>query len=161
MTLQSKLQNNSAVVGVMALGYVGLPLLRAFWSAGLNVVGFDVDHEKIEQLKRGQNYLKHLGEHFVSDMAATRDAGRFDTRPDAVLPRARHLIARLAAALGAGAGPERVEAAQRGESIAHTMALAFGIAGLRSASATSLRVSSARRWPRISCSTACPRRGCG
>ena len=82
MNLRAKIENNSAVVGVIGLGYVGLPLLRAFFQAGFPVVGFDIDQSKIDALKGGRNYLKHLGEDFVRELsgsnrfAATADFGR-------------------------------------------------------------------------------------
>lgn len=50
-TLAGKIENKQAVVGVIGLGYVGLPLLKAFHAAGYPVVGFDVDGRKIESLK--------------------------------------------------------------------------------------------------------------
>lgn len=80
MSLQSKIENNSAVIGVIGLGYVGLPLLAVFHRAGFPVVGFDVDERKIEALHRGENYLKHLGKTLVSDM---RKGGRFDATSNA------------------------------------------------------------------------------
>ncbi len=80
MTLREKIDNNTAVVGVIGLGYVGLPLLAAFCKGGFTVIGFDVDPKKIELLKRGENYLKHLGDTLVSDMVVT---GRFDATVDA------------------------------------------------------------------------------
>ncbi len=79
MSLQSKLASNSAVVGVIGLGYVGLPLLHAFHQAGLPVIGFDVDPRKIDALHKGENYLKHLGPNLVRDM---RSSGRFDATSD-------------------------------------------------------------------------------
>ena len=71
MSLQSKIDDNSALVGVIGLGYVGLPLLRAFWAAGFPVIGFDVDPAKVEALTAGRNYLKHLGKSYVADMSAS------------------------------------------------------------------------------------------
>jgi len=68
LTLQTKIDNRSAVVGVIGLGYVGLPLCRAFWGAGFKVLGFDIDPEKITLLNRGECYLKHFGENFVREM---------------------------------------------------------------------------------------------
>jgi UDP-N-acetyl-D-glucosamine dehydrogenase len=68
-TLEAKIQDRTAVVGVIGLGYVGLPLLRAFFQAGFPVLGFDIDPSKIEMLLRGESYLKHLGEDFVQAMA--------------------------------------------------------------------------------------------
>jgi UDP-N-acetyl-D-glucosamine dehydrogenase len=81
MKLESKIKEKTAVVGVIGLGYVGLPLLAAFHRAGYPVIGFDVDAKKIERLKRGENYLKHLGSTLVSDMVK---AGRFDATADRV-----------------------------------------------------------------------------
>src|SRR5687768_8192680 len=79
VSLHQKIHDNSAVVGVIGLGYVGLPLLRAFNSAGFRVVGFDVDPSKIDALHAGRNYLKHLGSGFVKEMVAS---GRFDATVD-------------------------------------------------------------------------------
>ncbi|MGD0387606.1 MAG: nucleotide sugar dehydrogenase [Tepidisphaeraceae bacterium] len=75
MELLDKITSKSARVGVIGLGYVGLPLLAAFHRAGFHVIGFDVDPAKIEALQRGENYLRHLGETLVRDMKL---AGRFD-----------------------------------------------------------------------------------
>src|SRR5947207_142335 len=75
MMLQDKIQNNTAVVGVIGLGYVGLPLLHAFNAAGFRVLGFDIDQKKIECLSRGENYLKHLGPSMVRDMLVTNRFG--------------------------------------------------------------------------------------
>jgi UDP-N-acetyl-D-glucosamine dehydrogenase len=77
--LAAKLADRSAVVGVVGMGYVGLPLLAAFHRAGFPVVGFDVDPAKVEQLRAGHNYLSHLGATLVSDMVT---AGRFDATAD-------------------------------------------------------------------------------
>ena len=71
MELAEKIEKNAARVGVIGLGYVGLPLLRAFHSAGFPVLGFDIDEKKIAALHRGENYLKHLGADFVKEMAAS------------------------------------------------------------------------------------------
>lgn len=67
--LEHKIKTRTATVGVVGLGYVGLPLLRAFFQSGFPVVGYDVDTTKIEMLKRGESYLKHLGEDFVRDLS--------------------------------------------------------------------------------------------
>ncbi|HLL89367.1 MAG TPA: nucleotide sugar dehydrogenase [Tepidisphaeraceae bacterium] len=69
--LCEKIDAGRAVVGVVGLGYVGLPLLAAFHAAGMRVVGFDNDPRKIDALTRGENYLKHLGPTLVSDMQRT------------------------------------------------------------------------------------------
>ncbi|HXE54048.1 MAG TPA: nucleotide sugar dehydrogenase [Tepidisphaeraceae bacterium] len=101
MSLHEKIQTRSAKVGVIGLGYVGLPLLAAFHKAGFPVIGFDVDPAKIQALRRGENYLKHLGPALVSDMLkagrfeATNDPSRLG-EPDAVIscvptPLGKHL----------------------------------------------------------------------
>ena len=79
MDLKQKIENGTAVVGVIGLGYVGLPLMRAFNAAGFRVIGFDVDQGKIDALHRGENYLKHLGGDYVKQMVAS---GRFDATAD-------------------------------------------------------------------------------
>jgi UDP-N-acetyl-D-glucosamine dehydrogenase len=75
MSLLSRIEKGNAVVGVIGLGYVGLPLLHVFHRAGFSVIGFDIDPRKITALHRGENYLKHLGPTMVSDMLKK---GRFD-----------------------------------------------------------------------------------
>jgi UDP-N-acetyl-D-glucosamine dehydrogenase len=77
--LKTKIKDGSAIIGVIGLGYVGLPLMRAFSVAGFRVIGFDVDQNKIDALHRGENYLKHLGADFVKQMVAS---GRFDATAD-------------------------------------------------------------------------------
>lgn len=67
--LEEKIQARTATVCVVGLGYVGLPLLRAFFKAGFPVLGFDVDQEKIDLLNRGESYLKHLGADFAKEMS--------------------------------------------------------------------------------------------
>ena len=49
-----------AVVGIVGLGYVGLPLVREFCAAGFKVIGFDVDARKVAMLKAGKTYIRHL-----------------------------------------------------------------------------------------------------
>lgn len=78
-TLQSKIEQKTAVVGVIGLGYVGLPLVHAFCEVGFATIGFDIDRAKIKQLCRGESYLKHLGEHLAKELLAT---GRFSATDD-------------------------------------------------------------------------------
>ena len=54
------IEAQSITVGIVGLGYVGLPLLLRFSSEGFNVVGFDIDQEKIDLLTRRETYLKHI-----------------------------------------------------------------------------------------------------
>ncbi|MGE3109854.1 MAG: nucleotide sugar dehydrogenase [Phycisphaerales bacterium] len=79
MTLSQKISNRSAVVGIIGLGYVGLPLARAFHDAGFRVLGFDIDESKIVAIEAGRSYIKHLGDDFVRPM---RDSGHFKATTD-------------------------------------------------------------------------------
>ena len=58
--LAAKIADKTAKIGIIGLGYVGLPLISAFTNAGFHCIGFDVDGEKVRQLKAGRSYIKHL-----------------------------------------------------------------------------------------------------
>ncbi|HTF99818.1 MAG TPA: nucleotide sugar dehydrogenase, partial [Nitrospirota bacterium] len=60
VNLLGKIQDRSAIVGVIGLGYVGLPLILAFEKAGFQVNGYDVDENKITSLNHGKSYIKHI-----------------------------------------------------------------------------------------------------
>jgi UDP-N-acetyl-D-glucosamine dehydrogenase len=60
MELIEKIKSRDARVGVIGLGYVGLPLVIEFLRAGFHVTGFDVDESKITSLKAGRSYIKHI-----------------------------------------------------------------------------------------------------
>ena len=55
-----KAEDKSLTVGVIGLGYVGLPLVLSYAAKGYKVIGFDVDLTKIEALSAGQSYIKHI-----------------------------------------------------------------------------------------------------
>jgi UDP-N-acetyl-D-glucosamine dehydrogenase len=58
--LRQKIEDRATRVGIIGLGYVGLPLALTFVERGFGVLGFDVDSVKIEALEAGHNYIKHL-----------------------------------------------------------------------------------------------------
>jgi len=58
--LLDQIRNKEATVGIIGLGYVGLPLLIRFGRAGFPLVGFDVDTKKINALLHGNSYIKHI-----------------------------------------------------------------------------------------------------
>ena len=66
-------------VGVIGLGYVGLPLIDAFVSKGIPALGFDVDPAKIERLNRGESYIRHVP---AEKVAAWKARGLFEATAD-------------------------------------------------------------------------------
>ncbi len=58
--LLAKLENKSFVIGVIGLGYVGLPLLYCFVEKGFRAIGFDIDKSKVDSLGKGKSYIKHI-----------------------------------------------------------------------------------------------------
>ncbi|MBT7901135.1 MAG: UDP-N-acetyl-D-glucosamine dehydrogenase, partial [Candidatus Marinimicrobia bacterium] len=62
MNLLNKIENRSARVGVIGLGYVGLPLTMEFVKAGFNVTGFDISVEKVALLNEGNNYIADVND---------------------------------------------------------------------------------------------------
>jgi len=58
--LLAKIQDKKALIGIIGLGYVGLPLALAYAEKGFKVLGFDIDPKKIEALSRGESYISHL-----------------------------------------------------------------------------------------------------
>ncbi len=68
-----------AKIGVIGLGYVGLPLVKALNAGGFPVTGFDVDREKIAQLEAGESYIRMIPSSVVRGMV---DGGRFHATVD-------------------------------------------------------------------------------
>lgn len=115
------IQDRTFCVAILGLGYVGLPLMRAFWDAGFPALGFDVDPKKIEMLRKGESYLKHLGETLVSDMAAG-PAERFTVTSDpADLGKADSLIICVPTPLGRHLDPDLSYVESTAEMIARTL----------------------------------------
>jgi UDP-N-acetyl-D-glucosamine dehydrogenase len=65
------IQTRSARIGVIGLGYVGLPLVLLFEEAGFPVFGFDVDTKKTEMLNRGETYIRHIGRERIAKAFAS------------------------------------------------------------------------------------------
>jgi len=62
MEILERIKNKSAIVGIVGMGYVGLPLGLAFAAKKINVLGFDLDEKKITLLNKGKGYLKHISD---------------------------------------------------------------------------------------------------
>jgi UDP-N-acetyl-D-glucosamine dehydrogenase len=88
--LIGKIRRHEAVVGVVGLGYVGLPLVREFCRADFRVIGFDIDPQKVAMLKAGRSYIEHLPADLFTpsirkkQFVPTSDMGRLG-EPDAIL----------------------------------------------------------------------------
>lgn len=78
-SLQQSINEKTAKIGVLGLGYVGLPLIRAFVDAGFSTLGFDVDAEKVETLNRGESYIAHIPGEWIQQWS---DAEMFDATCD-------------------------------------------------------------------------------
>lgn len=76
---KQRVEKKDVVVGVLGLGYVGLPLAREFATAGLKVVGFDIDEKKVRVLNSGRSIIKHVPHEQVRRMVKT---GRFRATSD-------------------------------------------------------------------------------
>lgn len=80
--LEKAIAEKTARIGVIGLGYVGLPLIRAFINAGFKTLGFDVDQQKIARLLAGKSYIEHIPSTWISDCIGngtfepTADMGR-------------------------------------------------------------------------------------
>lgn len=90
MTLLDLIEKRKAKVGIIGLGYVGLPLVVAFARKGFGVLGFDVDEEKVAMLNAGKSYIKHIPAEQVAGLVEekkftpTSDFSRL-SEPDAIL----------------------------------------------------------------------------
>jgi len=71
-SLEEAIQNKTAIVGVVGLGYVGLPLIRAFIAAGYRTMGFDVDQTKVDKLLAGNSYIGHIPSEWISECIQTK-----------------------------------------------------------------------------------------
>lgn len=72
--LRQKIGNSTCVVGVIGLGYVGLPLSLTFLRKGFSVIGFDLDRKKVEKITNGQSYIKHIA---ADDLLSLVEKGQF------------------------------------------------------------------------------------
>ena len=89
LKLQEKLHNKSAIIGILGLGYVGLPLALRYNELGYKVIGIDVDASKVNLLNSGQSYIEHIPAQKIkaavqSGMEATNDFS-FSTKCDALI----------------------------------------------------------------------------
>ncbi|WP_407664001.1 nucleotide sugar dehydrogenase [Microvirga alba] len=88
--LLAKFKERSATLGIVGLGYVGIPLALTAAKAGFKVVGFDIDAPRVDQINRGESFIKHISSALISEAVkggkfeATADFARLG-EPDAIL----------------------------------------------------------------------------
>ena len=88
--LLEKIEQKNYTIGIVGLGYVGLPLMWTFHEAGMPVIGYDTDNNKIDCIEEGRPYIKHLGEGMMQKLSgsdrcsATTDFSRM-SEADALL----------------------------------------------------------------------------
>ena len=64
--LEQKIRDKSALVGIVGLGYVGLPLAVAFSEAGFKVLGFDVQQRRVDLVNQGRSYIADVSDDRLS-----------------------------------------------------------------------------------------------
>ncbi|NIX77088.1 nucleotide sugar dehydrogenase [Microvirga terricola] len=88
--LIAKFKERGATIGIVGLGYVGIPLALTAAKAGFKVLGFDIDGPRVDQINRGESFIKHISSASISDavksgkFSATADFARL-SEPDAIL----------------------------------------------------------------------------
>jgi UDP-N-acetyl-D-glucosamine dehydrogenase len=73
------IDRRKARIGIIGMGYVGLPLVLRFAEAGFTVVGFDISRQKVDQLNQGTSYIEHVSSQRLADALG---AGRFEATTD-------------------------------------------------------------------------------
>ena len=67
--LLKRIEKREFKVGIIGLGYVGLPLMWTFHQKNMPVIGYDIDESKVNCINRGISYIKHLGEEKMKVLA--------------------------------------------------------------------------------------------
>jgi len=88
--LLNKIENKSAVIGIIGLGYVGLPLALEYALKGFKTIGFDIDETKIPVLNAGKSYIKHIKAEKIKKAVTTKKF--FPTADFTRLPEADAII---------------------------------------------------------------------
>lgn len=78
--LITRIKNRDAVIGIIGLGYVGLPLAREFLEKDFTLLGFDLDNSKIDKINKGNSYIKHIGDDFLREFVT--DKKKFSATSD-------------------------------------------------------------------------------
>jgi UDP-N-acetyl-D-glucosamine dehydrogenase len=88
--LLTAIKARQAKIGIVGLGYVGIPLALTGAEAGFKMIGFDIDEPRVGQINRGESFIKHIASHSIAEavksghLEATCDFSRL-SEPDAIL----------------------------------------------------------------------------
>ena len=77
--LLNRIENKEFTVGIVGLGYVGLPLAVEFGNAGIRTIGIDVNQARVDQLNAGDNYIQDVDD---DELKGLVDAGTFTATTD-------------------------------------------------------------------------------
>ena len=77
--LLKRIENKDITVGIVGLGYVGLPLAVEFGNAGIRTIGIDVNQSRVDQLNAGDNYIQDVND---AELKSLVDAGTFTATTD-------------------------------------------------------------------------------
>lgn len=115
--LLTSIAQKTYTVGIVGLGYVGLPLIWTFHEKGLPVIGFDIDQAKIDHLRAGTPYIKHLGQDMMQALAASEHCDA--TTDFARLPEADAILLCVPTPLNQYREPDMSYVISTTETVAH------------------------------------------
>lgn len=67
----AKFESKEAIIGIVGLGYVGLPLMLRYNAIGYRVLGIDIDIDKVAKLNAGQSYIEHISGSHIANACAS------------------------------------------------------------------------------------------
>ncbi len=70
--LEAKIKGKEAIIGIVGLGYVGLPLARSFSNQSFKVIGFDIDKGKVDLINKGESYIDHIHSDSIKELVAKK-----------------------------------------------------------------------------------------
>lgn len=90
MNTLEKIENKTAVIGIVGLGYVGLPLALAYTAKGYKCIGYDIDQTKVDAINAGQSYIDHIS---AASIQQAVEGGLLETTTDFTrIPEAESVI---------------------------------------------------------------------
>src|SRR5262245_8570928 len=114
-----KIRSHQIKVGIIGLGYVGLPLVLRFGEEQFSIVGFDVDREKVRKLNAGESYIRHID---GARLKSLHDERRFEATTDfSRLAEADAIIICVPTPLTAKKDPDLQYIEKTGDSIVKTL----------------------------------------